>query len=230
MKALNDLDDTDMADCVFRTIQANWSKCRASEQKDRSRENWRWCEIQPQIARNNHSPEVTLERAIAASCIHAERSDWANQIPVASGLIPGPSGGRRAIDLVQKRGDGHFEFIELKIASDTPLYAAIEIIGYACIWLLTRIDPPSRPSALLDAEHIDLSVLAPAAYYAPFKLDQLEAALDRSVAALAKAHKVSMTFRFDVLDNRLVRIPFPDNDALMSLLMKRPPLHWGAGK
>jgi hypothetical protein len=56
-----------------------------------------------------------------------------------SGLIAGVADGRRAIDLVHQCGRRHFELIEIKIASDKPLYAAVEIIGYGCIGLLARV-------------------------------------------------------------------------------------------
>lgn len=223
MRSLNDFQG-DLARPIFEAVAANYARGGASTNKDRSRQNWRWCILQPQISPHNRSPEVVLERAIASSCLAAGRLDWANQVPVASGLLTGASEGRRAIDLVHQRGDGHFEFIELKIASDTPLYAAIEIVAYACIWLLARNDRPSRPSPLLDADHISLRVLAPSAYYAPFALQAVEAALHRAVSALGTDHGVTFTFGFDVLDERLTSLPPPQGDTLLSLLAARKPL------
>src|SRR6516164_8562703 len=82
----------DLAGIVYRVVHANWTAGRAGDNKDRSRQNWRWT-LQPQIRPANRSPEVMLERAIASACEAAGRSDWANQIPVASGLTD--STGRR---------------------------------------------------------------------------------------------------------------------------------------
>ena len=64
----------DIASIVYRVIAANWSVGGASENKDRSRQNWRWT-LQPQIGDANRSPEVVLERAIAAACAAAGRTD-----------------------------------------------------------------------------------------------------------------------------------------------------------
>ena len=160
LRRISAFDGTMLVEAIHRTILSNYERGGASANKDRSRENWRWQVLQPQISIHNRSPEVVVERAIAAACDRLGRIDWANQVPIASGLIASARDLRRAIDLVRRRGERHFEFIELKIASGTPLYAAIEIIGYGCLWLIARYDKPSRASALLDADHIDLRVLA----------------------------------------------------------------------
>jgi hypothetical protein len=189
-----------------------------------SRENWRWCRPQPHIAEHNTSAEVNLERAIAAACLRAGRQDWANQVPVASGIVGPAADRRRAIDLVHQVGIGHFELIELKIASDTPLYAAIEIIGYGCVWLLARARRSPEANALLGADKLDLIVLAPGAYYAPFQLDKLEALLDAELAALGERNGVHMAFRFERLPDQLVQPSLLGDDTLLELLDLRRPL------
>ncbi|WP_156681099.1 hypothetical protein [Sphingomonas profundi] len=217
-------EEIDLARLVYEAVAANWSTGRAADNRDRSAQNWRWCVPQPQIGAANKSPEVVLERAIAAACVALGRDDWANQVPVASGLIRGAADGRRAIDLVHMRGARHFQFVELKIASDTPLYAAVELLGYASIWLLTRANPPTRPSALLQADTVDLRVLAPAAYYAPFALARLEAAVDAGVRLLGAGSGVALSFGFDVLPEGLSATIPPGGKALMRLLEARRPL------
>jgi len=207
-----------VAALIFRTVADNYARGNAAANRDRSQENWRWQRLQPQIAAHNKSREVVLERAIAAACLRRGRADWANQVPVASGLIDGAADGRRAIDLVHRHGERHFELIELKIASDTPLYAAVEIIGYGCLWLLARSNPPSQGSAILDADHIDLSVLAPLAYYARYDLTELEAALDLRCVALGQANGVKMNFAFRALDERLAGSLTCDDDTLLAAL------------
>ena len=124
----------------------------------------------------------------------------------------------RAIDLVRRRGKRHFELIELKIASDTALYAAIEIIGYGCLWLIARNDKPSRVSALLDADQIDLRVLAPPAYYTGFALKGVEAALDEGVRRLGQRNGAVLSFAFDLLDERIRPDAIPDDETLLTYL------------
>lgn len=214
----------DLAGLVHSVVLGNWIVGRATENKERSSQNWRWC-LQPQISPENRSPEVVLERAIAVACANAGRSDWANQIPVASGLMAGAGDRRRAIDLAYRCDERRYEFIELKIASDTPLSAAVQLLGYASVWLLSRADPPVRRPALLDADNIDLRVLAPAAYYRSFELLALEQALNGSVRSLGNAGGVRMSFAFAVLSARLAQPPLPAGDALLDLLTERRPLH-----
>jgi hypothetical protein len=211
-------DGTVLVEAIHRLIESNYARAGASANKDRSRENWRWPVLQPQISIRNRSPEVVLERAIAAACDRLGRIDWANQVPVASGLVASARDGRRAIDLVRRRGEWHFELIELKIASDTPLYAAIEIICHGCLWLIARDDKPSRASALLDANHIDLRVLAPSKYYAPFALKDIEAALDVGVRTLGQRNGTTLTFAFERLDERIRPDALPNDDILLGCL------------
>ena len=203
---------------IFETIRQNYLVSNATANKDRSKQNWRWHSLQPQIALNNRSPEVVIERAIAAACAALDRTDWANQIPVASGLVEGAGDGRRAIDLVRRHGENHFELIELKIASDNPLYAAVEIVGYACLWLLAKSDRPGRSSALLDAERIDLTVLAPEAYYGRFPVAKIESSFDEGVRALGSEMGVAMSFGFRTLDGSINADNLPAPQELLDLL------------
>jgi hypothetical protein len=216
--------EVDLAATVYETIAVNWLAGDADANKDRSRQNWRWT-LQPQIGVENRSPEVVLERAIASACAAAGRTDWANQIPVASGLIPGASDGRRAIDLAQRRGEGHYELIELKIASDTPLFAAVELLGYASLWLLARKEPPATKPALLAAERIDVRVLAPSAFYAPFELKELERNVDEGLQALSGNHGANLSFAFHVLPAALTTTALPEGYDLLGKLERRTPLH-----
>jgi hypothetical protein len=114
---------------LLSQVSANWDRCLAVLQRDPSTENWRWYDPKLRISPKNISPEVTLERAAVNGAAVQGRQDWSNQIPIASGLISGAKDRRRAIDLVHQRGPEAFDFLELKIGSDNPLYAAIEILG-----------------------------------------------------------------------------------------------------
>lgn len=135
----------DLVNAIADRVTYNWATSGAAERVGLSRENWRWRAPQLGVNTANSSAEVMLERAIVNSDDRSGRRQWANQIPVASGLVIGAGDRRRAIDLVCECAHGHFEFIELKIASDTPLYAAVEIISYAAVWLTPA--SPKRPTA-----------------------------------------------------------------------------------
>jgi hypothetical protein len=195
---------------VYDVIAANWRCCRTARPVSGSVENWRWRTPKLDIAARNTSPEVMLERAIVAACERKGRTDWSNQVPVASGIAGAFGERRRAIDLVREVGPGSFEFVELKIASDTPLYAAFEIIGYVCIWLLSRCDPRALPSPILKARRIAAKVLAPNSYYTRYALGPLERQLDYELSALGEAFGVDLGLAFEAFEDELGRSPFTD--------------------
>jgi len=210
---------------AFSIIAANWARCKASTNSVVSRANWRWRAPQLTFATHNRSPEVGLERAIVNACERSNRDDWSNQVPVASGVAGSSQDHHRAIDLIQQRGPGHFEFIELKVASDNPLYAAFEIIGYVCIWLLSRSEAAVEArGALLAADHIEARVLAPAAYYGRYRLSALQQQLDAELRALGSSAGVRLGFRLDVLPASFVPQLGYDDAALLALLDARVPL------
>ena len=133
-----------------------------------SQENWRF---QKQLGDSPHnpSPEVTLERTI----VRAMGGEWCNQVPTASGLWNADADKRRAVDLVCRVEGQNFELIELKVESDTPLRAAVEIVQYGLLYALARDRYPDTEQAgkdLLHAKEVHLRVLAPADYYAPYAL------------------------------------------------------------
>ncbi len=222
LRHLAPFDGVALVATIHRTIADDHARGGASANKDLSCENWRWQVLQPRISAHNRSPEVRVERAIAAACQRLGRTDWANQVPTASGLLGPTRDRRRAIDLVRQRGPRHFELVELKIESDTPLYAAVEIIAHACLWLIARDDRPARPSVLLDADHMDLRVLAPPAYYGRFALEHVEAALDAGARALGRRHGATLTFAFDRLHERIRPDDIPDDATLLALLDPAP--------
>lgn len=197
-------------DATYSRIARNWQLCRQSGIGSPSAANWRWRVPQMAISAHNTSPEVRLERALIVACEWLGRSDWSNQVPVASGLAGTNAERRRAIDLVHERSPAHFELVELKVASDTPLYAAFEIIGYTCIWLLSRPKAPTPDNPLLAADAIDAVVLAPTAFYAPYQLGSLRQQLDDDLHRLGREHGVTLSFRFEAFSDHLANPPWTD--------------------
>ncbi len=134
----------------------------------------------------NQSPEILLERAIAILSERDFISDWYNQLPIASGLIDEKSDKRAAIDLVISK-EKYAEFIELKWESDTPIYAAFEIIRYALAFLFCykmRDKFGYADYALMNSNKISLRVLAPLEYYAGYNLEFLQNALSIAIHSL----------------------------------------------
>lgn len=146
----------------------------------------------------NESDELLLERAI----VQRWPQDWTHQMPVASGLFGARTDKRRLLDLVYDLKQGHYDFIELKIKSDTPLYAAMEILGYGLVYLASRQNKASNLGyddallPLLRASHITLCVLAPEAYYADCNLEWLEQAINHGLSSFDK-RELRMRFRFE---------------------------------
>jgi len=195
---------------AYSRIASNWQQCRKADMGSLSAANWRWRVPQLAISVHNTSPEVRLERALIAACERLGRSDWSNQVPVASGIAGTNAERRRAIDLVHQRSPAHFELVELKIGSDTPLYAAFEIIGYTCIWLLSRRYSPAPDNPLLAAQAIDAAVLAPTAFYARYQLDALREQLHDDLQRLGHEHGVALSFRLDTFPDHLANPPWTD--------------------
>jgi hypothetical protein len=209
---------------AYTIVQENWRRSLTTGQGSRSRQNWRSVQPALSIAAHNRSPEVVLERSIAAAVAELRPGKWWVQMPMVSGMAGPNADRRRAIDLVHRRDDGALELIELKVASDTPLYAAYEIIGSACLWLLSRqAAGQGAASPLLVANSLHVRVLAPAAFYRRFGLNALERQLDRELRVLGEEHGVALGFGFDLLPERLLCDAL-DAEEICTLLDARTPL------
>jgi len=149
----------------------------------------------------NTGPETILERDLI-SCVGTQLS---NQMPTSSGLIDSSADKRRAIDLVYRRSAASYEFIELKVDSDTPLYAAMELFRYFAIYLWSRRNAARLGYADLDvikADRIDLRVLAPHDYYDACDFELLEQALSEGIVRHLAANDdgFESSFRFECFD------------------------------
>jgi hypothetical protein len=216
-----------LAKRLFEQVSTNWRTCRERARRRPSSENWRWGRPVLNIAEHNRSPEVVLERAIIRACGDVGRTDWCNQIPVASGVVDSYAHKRSALDLVHREDSGAFEFIELKIRSDIPLFAAIEVVQYGLIWLLSRRDqvPCGYVNrTLLEADTIDLRVLAPSSFYNGRDLSPLAEALNVGVRAVGLTHdNTALSFQFQEFPDALLRTHGYSNEEALAIIDERRP-------
>jgi hypothetical protein len=178
---------------IFKKINANWRDANVTRLP--SRQNWRF-EKRLTHAANNSSAETTLERAIS----RIADDGLVNQTPTCSGLIN--DGGRRCnIDLTWRDGKA-FTFCELKVETNNPLYAAIEILQYGLIYVFSRkymkkfeYQVEEKPS--LGAEHVSLRVLAPIEFYADYQLKWLENAISDGLKQFSRDLGYGMDFQYE---------------------------------
>lgn len=169
----NDLGFSELITNLYKQIQNNRDSSISSYGKLPSRENWR-LEKQSEIDSVNTSPEVTLERRL----VNAFDNSLVNQVPTSSGLVGSRQDKVRNIDLIMRNNSHEYEFIELKIESNTPLYAAMEILLYGLLYIFTRermseFHYDNNDKVLLAANSIHLVVLAPFSYY-PYDIQWIE--------------------------------------------------------
>lgn len=180
----------------YQLIEGNWPGCRC-----RSKENWRW-EKRLHISDENDSAEKRFEKAVTAAC-----AEWMNMIPVASGVMPDAEEGGRRIDLARCFAPGCYEFVELKLGrrTDTPLRAAVEILGYGLIYVFSRVHANAlgydNTRDLLAADRISLKATLPRTAYVHGSLANLEAGLNEGLANLTDRLRLpcSVDFAFEAL-------------------------------
>jgi hypothetical protein len=170
---------------LYNKIDANWMERKRV--KAPSKENWRY-EKKQGLARNNKSPEKQLERSI----VELLGQNWVNEVPTASGLTSSHALKRANIDLVHRIRPACYEFIELKIVSNHPLYAAIEILRSGLLYIHARANQEqmkysSIDNELLKADEVRLRVLAPDHYYCGYDLGWFEKKLSAGIAQFVAA-------------------------------------------
>ncbi len=181
---------------IAGVLESNWQD---NGRKRGSRENWRW-EKQLYISDRNASPEKQFEKAVVTKC----RSNWVNQVPTASGLTNSTEGRLCNIDLVHWLSNETCEFIELKYDSDTPLFAAFEILKYGLLYVFTRqhlndltVSPKTR---LLAANNVHLRVVAPASYYINSRLVWLPVEVNHALNQRLANSDFRMDFKFESIN------------------------------
>ena len=190
---------TNFLNACYSQIQNNRVKALEAGYSNPSRENWRW-KRHLKLAANNTSPELKLERAIVRHC----GENWSNQMPTASGLVGLAADKRAAIDLVNRDRQGGYAFIEIKVASDNPLFAAIEILQYGLLFVWSRnhqveLDYKVGQQPVLSATKVSLSVLAPPRFYEGFELGNLAQALNEGLSSFSERRDLELSFEFSQL-------------------------------
>jgi hypothetical protein len=167
---------------LFGQIEAN------RKSRTPSKENWR-SECQTRLNPDNGSPEILIERAIANLGERGEMEGWCNQVPVASGLVDEHADKRAAIDLVHLEND-HATLIELKWKSDTPAFAAFEILQYGLAYLFSYIHRQDFGYAgkdLMKVNRVSLRVMGPRPYYDKCTLNWLGQGISEGIRSFAKS-------------------------------------------
>ncbi len=162
----------------YEQIHNNWIEAVETGYSKPSKQNWRWkqhLELPP----NNKSPELLLERKI----VEEGGDNWSNQMPVASGLVGQATDKRAAVDLVHREDENRFSLIELKVDSNNPLFAAIEILFYGLLFVWSKnnlevLGYDIKEQPVLAATELNLCVLAPVTYYIGCDLGNLSQALN----------------------------------------------------
>lgn len=215
---------------MYGKIESNISNRDKDSKFSPSRANFDFsfrCNSEPSAGKKTIStkPEVTLERAI----IKARRKpslaedEWTYQMPVASGLFGKNTDKSSNIDLVRKQPEGVFDLIELKIGSNNPLYAAVEILRYGLAYAASRklaekIGYDKTTLEILSAKIIRLLVLAPPPFYDPrYKLAWLEDELNNALKKFSQAHDYSMLFEFQLLNYDWKATDSPTEEQLVDI-------------
>jgi hypothetical protein len=168
--------------------------------------------------------EKQLQKNIA---ILLQDEGWGNDVPTASGLVNDRSR-QMNIDLAH-RIPGGFEFIELKLESNTPYEAALQILRYGAVYMLYRLEPELakrfRGNQMMNAKHIVLEVLAPDRYYRSKDADLplLETELNRQVGEFAEEQVggLSLSFRFMAFQGDFVFSPGMNCDLIRDAVRGR---------
>ena len=197
-------DLTTLVEELWRQIVVNWVEggCQS-----RGESNWRW-ELLTTGGESKGQAEVALQRTIARFIeSEGQRERWSNETPTGSGLSEGAGGDPGGLDLAHKDDDGGVVLIELKIASNTPISAAFQVVQYGLLLTLARLVSKQEQIKIvtdevwLNAKHAHLRVLAPASFYSRFLgLQWFEERLDAAVGDFGDAHGLPMSFGFREFD------------------------------
>lgn len=204
---------------MLSCVENNWQSSPRRFSNRPSKENWRW-EKQCNIAPHNPSLEKTLEKTI----VKVTEEDWINQVPTASGLYSEQHDKQRNIDLVHRLQAGEYEFFELKVNSDTPLKASMEVVQYAILYIFSRLHytlTEQKSHELMQAKAIHLCVLAPSKYFTRYNFFWLARSLDIGLKTFLANQSFTMDFQFMKFPLSFIW-PCSDQDCAAALLGIEP--------
>lgn len=195
---------------LFEGLFELFEKRRGAAHREQppSSHNWRF-RRKPNYADNNKSLETRLEKDL----VKQEGSEWFNALPTASGIFGSSSGKKSNIDLAIRRG-GHHTFVELKCGSDSVVYAAIQLAGYATAWVQARknakvmgyqIKETLRPA--LDTVATRWVVAAPEEQFNEVKVGTVVADVEQNLNAGIAAFFRQQFNSAITADFRFVRLP-----------------------
>jgi hypothetical protein len=217
----------DLFELLYDQIRANWTRNREVDRWPTPEKNWVFRVMPEFTADPIRRHEKQLQKQIA---ICLENEGWGNDIPTASGLVNGYSR-QMNVDLAHRIADG-FELIELKLESNTPCDAALQILRYGAIYMLYRQEPELvqrfKLHEMLFAKRVVLEVLAPLQYYSSGDCDlrsleeqekllncQVETFAERRVAGLA------LSFRFMAFPPDFIYQPGIDCELIRGAIRRR---------
>jgi len=199
---------------LYDVAKDMWSTTNGKQPRSGSQKNWRFTLVPDFDEELNDRIETQVEKRIAqiaeAGKLLATR-EWANQIPVASGLLNKDSDKSAHVDLGHQVRTDAYEMTELKMLerSGHALSAAMQATRYASLYLFSRLHRKElgyliRGNRWLDAGYIGVRVLAPVDYYSTIPdlrrvLLWLEGWLTDGYMGFIDSHRMSgltMDFRF----------------------------------
>jgi len=208
---LNDTEFQVLIGNLYERIFANWKNSIEHYDKPPSKENWRFVK-QLDMASSNTSPETILEKTLTQS----SDNSLVNQVPTSSGLVGSTQDKKRNLDMVLRCNEFEYEFIELKVDSNTPVYAAMEILLYGLIYLFSVNNREQLQyqddNELLNATTIHLIALAPDIYFTN-NIQWLENKLNEGLAIFMASHgqnRIHMGFCFQSFPEGFVWPPHTD--------------------
>ena len=217
----------DLFELVYDQIRTNWTRKREENRWPTPEKNWVFRVMPEFTADPIRRLEKQLQKQIAI-CLESE--GWGNDIPTASGLVNGHSR-QMNVDLAHRVADG-FELIELKLESNTPCDAALQILRYGAIYMLYRQEPELvqrfKLHEMLFAKRVVLEVLAPLQYYSSGdcdlrSLEEQEKLLNCQVETFAERRVVglALSFRFMAFPPEFIYQPGMDCELIRDATRRR---------
>ena len=95
---------------LSEAVEARWREVNGDSPRRASIQNWRFT-LNPEIRDDNPSIEKQVEKRVAQLAVGGllGRDQWANQVPVASGVLNSTANKSAAVDLSHRNDAGDFD-------------------------------------------------------------------------------------------------------------------------